>query len=57
MSKLFNTKTFQYSSETIHTVPHTKDEDRIGKSPDRQTDSSIEEADEHEFLDIKSSEA
>lgn len=38
MSKLFNTNTFQYSSETIHTVPHTKDQDRIGKSPDRQTD-------------------
>lgn len=57
MSKLFNTNTFQYSSETIHTVPHTKDQDRIGKSPDRQTDSSIEEAYEHEFLDIKSSEA
>lgn len=38
MSKLFNTSTFQYSSDIIHTVPHTKDQDRIGKDPDRQTD-------------------
>lgn len=56
MSKLFNTSTFQYSSDIIHTVPHTKDQDRIGKDPDRQTD-NILEADKHTFFDIKSSEA
>lgn len=56
MSKLFNTSNFQYSSDIIHTVPHTKDQDRIGKYPDRQTD-NILEADKHTFFDIKSSEA